>query len=438
MSLPQYMRYKPSNINWIGGLPEHWATRQLKHIAKLTTGITPPTEDEESYAETGFPWIRPEDIDESGKPSNASRFLSDTGASLVRKLRPGASLVCCIGTIGKVGIVKVGCSTNQQITAVEFEGNALYFNYTLQAARPELENRATGNVLKILNSERLGSIRVPVPEPDEATCVSRFLADETAKIDALVEDQRRLIELLKEKRQAVISHAVTKGLNPDALMKPSGSEWLGDIPATWRMKQLKHISPVITVGIVVNPSNYVSDEGLPFIYGGDIQEGKINWETARRIELRASVTNNKTLLRAGDLLTVRVGAPGITAVVPPECEGGNCASVMLVRKGAFDSQWLCYVMNAPVIRYQVEVVQYGAAQEQFNISHAVNFRCPVPSPDEQIKIASFLDDETGKLDTLIEAASHSIDLLQERRSALISAAVTGKIDVRNAVPECVA
>ena len=281
----------------------------------------------------------------------------------------------------------------------------------------------------------MASRKTALPPLSEQMGIASFLDVETAKIDELVAEQRRLIELLKEKRQAVISHAVTKGLNPNVPLKPSGIEWLGDVPEHWTLKRLKHISPFITVGIVVNPSTFVADDGLPFISGGDIREGVIDCENARRIDAESSKANSKTQLNAGDLLTVRVGAPGVTAVVPPECEGGNCASVMLVRQGAFNSHWLCYAMNTRVVRFQVEVVQYGAAQEQFNISHAVNFWVPHPPRDEQNEIAAFLKCETAQLDTLTAEAQRGIELLQERRTALISAAVTGKIDVRSFAPQ---
>lgn len=236
---------------------------------------------------------------------------------------------------------------------------------------------------------------------------------------------------MKEKRQAVISHAVTKGLDPHVPMKDSGVEWLGMVPGHWEVRRLKQISPFISVGIVVNPSTFVADDGLPFIYGGDIREGVIDWQNSRRITDASSMANSKTRLLAGDLLTVRVGAPGVTAVVPKECEGGNCASVMVVRRGNFNSHWLCYAMNTRMVRFQVEVVQYGAAQEQFNIAHAVNFWVPTPPAAEQAEIVAHLDHETTRLGTLTTEATNAITLLQERRTALISAAVTGKIDVRS-------
>jgi type I restriction enzyme S subunit len=200
------------------------------------------------------------------------------------------------------------------------------------------------------------------------------------------------------------------------------------------LKRLKHLSPSLTVGIGVNPSEYVSDDGLPFVYGGDIREGVIDWKNSRRIAPALSEKQPKTRLRTGDLLMVRVGTPGVTAVVPPQCEGGNCASVMLIRQGSFSSQWLCYMLTTRIVRFQVEVVQYGAAQEQFNISHAVNFWLPVPPRQEQDRIATFLDAEHEKAQGLIQQAQSAVCLLQERRSALISAAVTGQIDVRGLAP----
>jgi len=277
-------------------------------------------------------------------------------------------------------------------------------------------------------------ICLPLPSISEQTQIARFLDHETARIDALIEEQQRLIELLKEKRQAVISHAVTKGLDPTVPMKDSGVEWLGQVPAHWVRKRLKNISPFITVGIVVNPSDYVADEGLPFIYGGEVKEGFIEVYKARKISPEHSRKNRKTMLEAGDIVTMRVGYPGLTAVVPPECAGGNCASVMLVKRGDYDSHWLCAVMNSRLVRQQVEVVQYGAAQKQFNIADAIEFWMFEPPIEEQAMIAEFIGRQSSVFNALMEQSERSMLLLQERRSALISAAVTGKIDVRSWQP----
>ncbi|AQZ93649.1 restriction endonuclease subunit S [Halopseudomonas phragmitis] len=285
-----------------------------------------------------------------------------------------------------------------------------------------------------MNYQNFVLIDLPFPPVSEQLCIAAFLDHETARIDALIAEQQRLIELLKEKRQAVISHAVTKGLDPTVPMKDSGVEWLGEVPAHWVKKRLKNISPFITVGIVVNPSDYVADEGLPFLYGGEVKEGFIEVDKARKISPEHSRKNRKTMLEAGDIVTMRVGYPGLTAVVPPECAGGNCASVMLVKRGNYDSHWLCAVMNSRLVRQQVEVVQYGAAQKQFNIADAIEFWMFEPPIEEQTMIAEFIGGQSSVFNALMEESERSMLLLKERRSALISAAVTGKIDVRGWQP----
>jgi type I restriction enzyme S subunit len=232
-----YPEYKESSVDWLGAIPLHWVSVPLKRICTLKTGLTPPTDNEANYSdeESLFNWIRPEDLNEQGDATTGSKYLSESGWNLMRKIPPQSTLICCIGTIGKIGFVNSTVATNQQITAAIFERSKRFNFYLINAARNILEESATGNVIKILNSERLGNINIVSVPPEEAEKIAAFLDHETAKIDALIEKQQRLIELLKEKRQAVISHAVTKGLNPNAPMKDSGVVWLGEVPAHWEV-----------------------------------------------------------------------------------------------------------------------------------------------------------------------------------------------------------
>ncbi|WP_376694277.1 restriction endonuclease subunit S domain-containing protein [Wenzhouxiangella sp. EGI_FJ10409] len=217
-------------------------------------------------------------------------------------------------------------------------------------------------------------------------------------------------------------------------MKDSGVEWLGEVPAQWNVKRLKHISPQISVGLVINPSIYVQEEGVPFLFGGNIVEGGFKLNGVRRMSDADSRKLHQSRLRKGDLVCVRVGYPGVTAVVPAELDGANCASVMVIRSGPFESDWLCHALNSRVGRFQVGQVQYGAAQKQFNIGDAIEWTFPVPPQTEQKEIVKMLTDVLGRLQAATEAANRMIGLLRERRSALISAAVTGKIDVRDWKP----
>lgn len=426
MSILSYPKYMDSGVEWLGPVPAHWIKTALKYLGNYQNGYPFKPED---WGSEGIPIVRIAQLTGDDEPN----FYAGTLDHRVL-VENGDLLFSWSANIDSFIWGKGPAWLNQHIFKVttSSEANKKFLFYVIKHVAPKLaEFDAHGSTMRHIKKESLGE-RVFVPPVSEQLVIANFLDKETAKIDALIAEQQRLIELLKQKRQSVISQAVTKGLNPNAPMMNSGVEWLGEVPAHWEVKRLKHISPFITVGVVVNPSTFLADAGFPFIYGGDIREGVIDWENSRRIDAESSEANSKTRLKAGDLLTVRVGAPGVTAVVPIECEGGNCASVMLVRKGLFNSHWLCYAMNTRIVRFQVEIVQYGAAQEQFNISHAVNFWAPTPPRAEQDEIVEFLDRVTAKLDTLTTEAQRGIDLLQERRAALISAAVTGKIDVRAA------
>jgi len=441
VTFPRYPKYKESGVEWLGEVPEHWEVTRLKYACH----VFPSNVDKKSHeGETPVVLCNYTDVYYNEKITSAIEFMVATasreqiakfalqaGDTIITKDSETANDIANAAYVPNdlPGVV-CGYHLSMVRPYAHISGAFVSRIFGSAYAKAQFATLANGLTRVGLGQYELDNILLPFPPQEEQVEIAAFLDRETAKIDELVAEQRRLIELLKEKRQAVISHAVTKGLNPHAPLKPSGIEWLGDVPSHWTVKRLKHISPFITVGIVVNPSTFVSDNGFPFIYGGDIREGVIDWSNARRIDGTSSDANAKTRLNTGDLLTVRVGAPGITAVVPPECEGGNCASVMLIRRGQFNSSWLCYAMNTRAVRFQVEVVQYGAAQEQFNISHAVNFWTPVPPRSEQDDIARFIASETAKLDGLTAGAERSIELLQERRTALISAAVTGKIDVR--------
>ncbi len=443
MSFPRYEQYKQSGVEWLGEVPAHWTVERLKFLtSRIGSGKT-PLGGNETYQDSGVLFLRSQNVHDDGLRLEdvvcIAQVVDDSMSS--SRVQAGDILLNITGaSIGRTCIVPQGfppANVNQHVCVVRVSipEQATFLAWLLKSAqiKAQIDYVQDGAAREGLNFQQIGSFNVPLPPVSERADICRVLSAETAKIDTLVEEQKRLIELLKEKRQAVISRAVTKGLNPAVPMKDSEVHWLGRIPAHWDAVALKRISPIQTVGIVVNPSIYVAREGLPFLYGGDIREGRIDLVECRRISAEDSERNVKTRLQAGDLVTVRVGAPGVTAVVPHEAEGGNCASVMLIRRGDFDSRWLCYTMNDRVVRFQVEVVQYGAAQEQFNISHAVEFILPRPGRGEQKLIADHLDKATAKLDELVAEALAAMTLLSERRSALIAAAVTGKIGVRGAV-----
>ena len=199
---------------------------------------------------------------------------------------------------------------------------------------------------------------------------------------------------------------------------------VGVIPDEWAVRPLKQLSPRQGVGVVVNPSSYFDPRGsVPMLVGSNVEESGIHWETAKRINDASNHLLSNYRLWAGDLVMVRVGEPGITAVVPTELDGCSCASMMIVRKhSSYNSKWLCYAMNSRVGRTQVEIVQYGTAQKQFNISDAVNFKYAVPPLAEQHAIAEALSD----VDALLGALDRLIAKKRDLKQAAMQELLTGK------------
>lgn len=198
----------------------------------------------------------------------------------------------------------------------------------------------------------------------------------------------------------------------------------GVIPEDWEVKMLKQISPIQSVGLVINPSSYYDDAGtVPMLVGSNVSENVIDWASSKRISELSNAKVGATRVFTGDLVTVRVGEPGVTAVIPPEIDGCNCASMMIVRRHySFDSTWLCCLMNSKYGRTQVENVQYGTAQKQFNISDAVCFPYPVPPFVEQRAIAAALSD----MDALISGLDQLIAKKREIKQAAMQQLLTGQ------------
>jgi type I restriction enzyme S subunit len=290
-----------------------------------------------------------------------------------------------------------------------------------------------------LYPEAFFSMSLAVPPFIEQTLIASFLDRETAKIDGLVREQRRLIELLKEKRQAVISHAVTKGLNPHAPMKPSGIEWLGHVPKHWQIKKMTHL-------LTEAPKNGISPEiegegTTPTFSIAAVRNGIVDIENHLKY---ASINLNDALpffVKQHDILVLRgngnkdlVGTAGIVSATPPE----NCIYpdiLIRIRPNRFVLSWYFVAcLNSIAVRPQIQTAAKTAAGIwKISGTSLQAIRLPCPPLEEQQEIERYLRIEAAKLDTLTAEAEDAIDLLQERRTALISAAVTGKIDVRGLV-----
>ena len=280
-------------------------------------------------------------------------------------------------------------------------------------------------------------LKTDLPPEEEQSSIANFLDRETAKIDALIAEQQRLIELLQEKRQAVISHAVTKGLNPDVPMKDSGVEWLGEVPEHWEMVRLKTISSFTTSG-PRGWSERISEIGSLFVQSGDLTDSlEINFEGCKRVQVEADAEAVRTRLAPGDVVVCITGAKtGNVAVVESLAEDAHVNQhLCLVRPNSkVNPSFLGLLLKCGCGQTHFALAQYGLKQG-LSLENVRETPIPCPPFEEQTQIVAYAYEMRSRFSAL-EAESHGlVELLKQRRSALISAAVTGQIDVRGMVPE---
>ncbi len=355
-----YPEYKDSGVEMLGQLPASWQTKQIRYLLKdgadgIKIGPFGSALKLEDMVDSGTRVYGQENVIKKDFTLGKRRINQVKFEEMqVYRVFANDLLITMMGTSGKCELIpgdaEVGIIDSHllRLRIKEEEILPRFFRLLIDECY-EIENQikisGKGSIMHGLNSSIVKSLTLPLPTPVEQGEILNFLDHETAKIDTLIQKQQRLIKLLKEKRQAVISHAVTKGLNPNAPMRDSGVEWLGEVPEHWTVKRLKHISPKIGVGLVINPSTYTRDDGVYFIFGGDVKEYHFDLSNTRKISSEDSDSLPSSRLNHRDLIIIRVGYPGITVVVTKELEGSNCASVIIIRRGKYNSNWLCAAMN---------------------------------------------------------------------------------------------
>jgi type I restriction enzyme S subunit len=434
----RYPAYKDTGIKWLGEIPTHWGVKRLKYLAIMN----PETLTEETDPALEISYVDIGGVDSLGRIVERERMIFGSSPSRARRLvRAGDVIVSTVRTYLRA-IAVVSESQPGMVVSTGFAvvrpGAALTTEYAAYALRaPYFVERvvanSTGVSFPAINESEMATYELAAPPESEQRAIATFLDRETARIDGLVAKKEQLIELLQEQRVALITHAVTKGLDPKAPMKDSGVDWLGEIPAHWEVKRLKNLVPGVTVGIVVTPSKYYVDDGVPCLRSLNIAQGVVTMADVVFISSSANELHRKSKIFTGDVLVVRTGKAGTAVVVPQELDGSNCIDLLIIRRSKLvDSRFLYHFVNSLATLRQVEARSVGAIQEHYNTGTLAELWLPeVPLP-EQREIAAFLDRETARIDTLIAKVRDALDGLKEFRTALISAAVTGKIDVREA------
>ncbi len=438
MSFPAYADYKDSGVAWLGVVPSHWAISRIKDLFEIRKRIAGELgHDVLSITQSG---LRVKDIE-----SNDGQQAMDY--SKYQLVYPGDFAMNHMDLL--TGWIDI--SDHPGVTSPDYRvfatrdpsaANDRFFLRTFQLAYTARQFYPFGQ-----GSSQLGRWRLPtdgfysfpllVPPVAEQQAIAAFLGLETAKIDGLVAEQERLIALLKEKRQAVISHAVTKGLNPNAPMKDSGIEWLGEIPAHWSVTAIKRLCDKITDGAHISPET--EGGARAFISTRDVSDDGIDFDRC----LLTSESSYEYLVRTGcqpvdgDVLFSKDGTIGRTTVVRGSRDFVVASSLIIIRPSPseLDADFLDFLCQSSVVKGQVESFVKGAGLPRLSIQNLLRVIGVLPPISEQRAIAVSLSGLLNEFKRLIAEAESAITLLQERRAALISAAVTGKIDVRGLVAQ---
>jgi len=420
----------PYGMKWMGEVPGRWSVEPAKRHFDIQLGKmlqNDPSCDTDRivpyFKALHVLWgaVNARDLPEMwASPSELRQY----------GLVSGDLLVCEGGEVGRAGIVTTPPRDSIIQNALhrvraKNSGDVRFLMYVLHSVSSAgwfdvLCNKAT---IAHFTGEKFASLRIPLPPNDEQQAIADFLDRETGRIDALIEKKQRQIELLQEKRTALISHAVTKGLDPNAKMKDSGIEWLGEIPKHWEVRRLKYTADLI------NQKVDGAESDLPYMGLEHIE----SW-TGKRLGQNgdASSDGQANLYGRGDVLFGKL-RPYLAKAHAAKIDGICTGELLVLRPKTVKQKFLLnYVLNPDFVAI-VDSSTYGAKMPRANWEFIGNLPALIPPMHEQQAIADFLDRETARIDALIEKVQSSIAMLRKYRTALISAAVTGKIDVRKEV-----
>ena len=441
-----YPMYEPSGVEWLGDIPQHWDVWRWKHTLSIPMqyGANEAALDDDRRNPR---YIRITDMNSDGSLKDETFKSLPPEVACDYLLQDGDILVARTGaTVGKSFIYKsdfgpscfagylIKARTNANIVEPEF----LYWFLQTDQYWKYISGSQIQATIQNVSAEKYGDFAFAFSvNKDERQRISNFLSHETAKIDTLIEEQKTLIRLLQEKRQAVISHAVTKGLNPDVPLKDSGVEWLGQVPEHWELTRFKFLCDNIIAGPfgssitkdMYKPTGY-KVYGQEQVIPNDFEIGDYFISEKDFSEL------SRYEVRTGEVLISCVGTFGKIAVFPDDAKPGiiNPRLIKATLKKEHNPHFVREFLKSTTVYKQFELLSRGGTMGVINIAILNEILAAVPPKKEQELIAQFISEKKCKFRMLIEEAQQTVQLLQERRTALISATVTGKIDVRDWTP----
>lgn len=439
-----YPAYKDSGAEWIGKVPAHWDVIPLRHVASFKNSNVDKKayEGQETVSLCNYTDVYYNEFITSDLPfmqatasaAEIEQFSLEKGDVLITKDSedPSDIGIPSLVTEEMPGVV---CGYHLTIIREDDFDTARLLHRILQShpTQAHFFVEAPGITRYGLSQDAIGELRCCIPPKKERGQIADRLDRETARIDALITKKTEFFGLLAKKRQALITHAVTKGLDPKAKMKDSGVDWIGEVPEHWRVKAKKHVCELLKDGTHLPPARVAV--GVPLLSVRNIQDGKFS---LRVDDSMIAHEDFQELCRSfvpleNDVLLAIVGATiGKTAIVPKGMGSFHIQrSLAIFRPNSqMRSAYLHRLFESSTYQQQLWENAGFSAQPGIYLGTLANFRIPVPPIDEQDKVVKYLDRLIARIDLLAEKTQHSIDLLKERRSVLITAAVTGQIDLR--------
>lgn len=431
MSYKPYAKYKPSGVEWLGEIPEGWNSKGLKHVSKIVSGATPKSSISEFWDGDNV-WITPVDLGKCTQKviAGSARKLTDLGVeSCGTEITPNGSIIISTrAPIGHIALSEVESCINQGCKTIVPQENESkdYLYYFLKSAVEELQSCGQGSTFMELPTHRLKDLLVPFPSLPEQTQIATFLDRKTTQIDKLIEIKRKQIELLKEERTAIINQAVTKGLNPDAKMKESGIEWIGEIPEGWEIGRFKH--SVSIVNGQVDP-RLTEHKKLTLIAPNHIEKGTGRLLFTESAEDQGA-DSGKYLFSESDVLYSKIRPALQKACLANDI--GLCSADMYpltVNENLRPKFLLYHLLSARFTHFAVTTSE-RVAMPKINRESLSEYSFPLPTICEQDALVDYIEKNHKVIDSSITKAQQQIQLLKEYRTTLISDAVTGKIDIR--------
>ena len=436
MKYPRYTAYKDIGIEWIGEIPVSWKIIKLKYVIDNFVGGGTPTTGVADYwttEENGVPWVSISDMTGTEVIRDTERKITISGlkSKNLTLLSPGTVVYSIYASVGKVSKLFISATTNQAVLGlVNSEHLVLndYLKLSLESFEPFVGYLFSSNTQNNINEEKVKNIVIPLTDRTNQAAIIRFLFIRSALIDNLISKTLKIIELLKEKRQAIITHAVTKGLDPNVPMKDSGVEWIGEIPEHWNVQKLKRSFQVLNGSTPRSDNQLYWDGNIIWVTPEDLSltVGPFIYESSRHITPEGYHSCGTNLVPKGSIIVSTRAPIGYVKIARVElCTNQGCRS--LVKKTVSDEKYFFYFFSC--FAGVLNSFGQGSTFVELSSEKLKMFQATIPPIGEQISLTRFLDYETSKIDSLIAKNLKLIDLLKEYKTSLITQAVTGKIDV---------